>query len=62
MTSALRRRPIIMDIMTTKMDAIIMATKVRARTVVSGEREQQESASVQGTEELQQVFTFALEK
>lgn len=33
MTSALRRRPIIMDIMTTKMDAIIMACMVRARTV-----------------------------
>ena len=35
MTSALRRRPIIMDIMTTKMDAIIMASMVRARTVFS---------------------------
>ncbi len=61
MTSALRRRPIIMDIIITKMDAIIMASMVRARAVLSLEAEQQETVSVQDTE-TGRVFIFSLEK
>lgn len=61
MTSALRRRPIIMDIIITKMDAIIMASMVRARAVLSLEAEQQEAVSVQDTE-TGRVFIFSLEK
>lgn len=52
---------IIMHISITKMDAIIMASMIRARAVLSL-REQAEAASVQDTEEAEQLFIFALEK
>lgn len=61
MTCTETHRLIIMHISITKMDAIIMASMIRARAVLSL-REQAEEASVQDTEEAEQLFIFALEK
>lgn len=61
MTCIETHRLIIMHISITKMDAIIMASMIRARAVFSL-REQAEAASVQDTEEAEQLFIFALEK